>query len=187
MDDPVMGGKSKSTFELSGGVGVFDGVCAIVPSLKAPGFCKLTTTGSAAYPDASAFINGSVLLRVRSTTPEFKGFKVAIDAASLKCPGVGFSPFTTSWKAPFVVPAGAGFTTVKVALPKFSCDWSAYTGACDTKDPGFFGRQHYCCTAETPEKCPSSQTLAAISGVEVWAEGAEGSFHLELQSISVGA
>lgn len=33
-DDPVMGGQSKSTFTQEGGVGVFDGECAIVPSLK---------------------------------------------------------------------------------------------------------------------------------------------------------
>ena len=68
----------------------------------------------------------------------------------------------------------------------FSCDWSSYTGDCSTKDPGIFGRQHYCCTKEHPEKCPSQAALSGISGVEVWAEGAEGSFHLDLESISAG-
>ena len=105
-DDPVMGGKSKSTFSQSGGVGAFDGVCAIVPSLKAPGFCKVATTGGA-YPDISQFLNGSLYLKVRSSTPDFAGFRVAVDAKGLKCPGVAFSPFTTSWKAHFGVPAGA--------------------------------------------------------------------------------
>ena len=123
---------------------------------------------------------------MRSTTPEFKGFKVAVDAAHLKCPGILFSPFTTSWKAPFMVPAGDDYSIVKVPFPNFSCDWSAYTGACDTKDPGMFGKQHHCCGKEHPEKCPSKASLSGITGVEVWAEGAEGDFHLELESISAG-
>jgi len=185
MDDPVMGGQSKSTFEQSGGKGVFDGTCAIVPSLKAPGFCKVYTPTTHDYPDASALVDGTLQLSVRSTTPSFKGFKVAIDAAGLKCPGIAFSPFTTSWKAPFTVPAGSDFSTVTVPLSAFSCDWSSYTGACDTKDPGIFGRQHQCCGAKHPEKCPSKAALSAITGVEVWAEGAEGKFHLEIESISL--
>lgn len=186
MDDPVMGGRSKSTFAQHGGVGVFDGTCAIVPSLSAPGFCKIYTS-SGSYPDASAFVNGSLQLRVRSETPSFKGFRVAVDAAGLKCPGIAFSPFTTSWKAPFAVPAGSSFSTVTVPFSSFSCDWSAYTGACDTKDPGLFGKQHHCCSDKHPEKCPSTAALSAITGVEVWAEGAEGKFHLELQEISASA
>jgi hypothetical protein len=184
-DDPVMGRQSKSTYVQSGGVGSFNGTCAIVPSLNAPGFCKVASVGGA-FPDASRFVNGSLLLRVRSSTPTFGGFKVAVDAKDLKCPGIAFSPFSTSWKAPFTVPAGEVFSTVAVPFSSFSCDWSAYTGACDTKDPGMFGRQHHCCTPEHPEKCPSVAALRGISGLEVWAEGAVGDFELELESISAG-
>jgi len=184
-DDPVMGGQSKSTYEQHDGVGTFNGTCAIVPSLNAPGFCKVASVGGS-FPDASRFVNGSLLLRVRSSTPSFGGFKVAVDAAGLKCPGIAFSPFTTSWKAPFTVPAGSTFSTVSVPFSSFSCDWSSYTGACDTKDPGIFGRQHYCCTAQHPEKCPSVAALGGITGLEVWAEGAAGDFELELESISAG-
>ena len=84
------------------------------------------------------------------------------------------------------MPAGDYFSTVRVPFPSFSCDWSSYTGACDTKDPGIFGKQHYCCTDKHPEKCPSKAALSGITGVEVWADGAEGNFHLELESISAG-
>lgn len=37
MNDPVMGGKSHSTFSKSSEFGTFSGLCAIVPFLKAPG------------------------------------------------------------------------------------------------------------------------------------------------------
>ena len=44
MNDPVMGGASKSTFSVEDGQGHFSGTCAIVPFLKAPGFCKISTS-----------------------------------------------------------------------------------------------------------------------------------------------
>jgi hypothetical protein len=37
LNDPVMGGRSTSTFHVDQSVGIFNGTCAIVPSLKAPG------------------------------------------------------------------------------------------------------------------------------------------------------
>ena len=62
-DDPVMGGKSKSTFTVQDGAAMFAGTCAIVPSLKAPGFCNVGTDHSllrpAKFADASAFIDGT--------------------------------------------------------------------------------------------------------------------------------
>merc|ERR1711971_595410 len=50
MNDPVMGGKSTGTFTIDKDkeVGVFNGTCAIVPSLKAPGFITAAATGSMA-------------------------------------------------------------------------------------------------------------------------------------------
>jgi len=46
MNDPVMGGVSKATFTLDkpSGTALFKGLTAIVPSLKAPGFCNAETT-----------------------------------------------------------------------------------------------------------------------------------------------
>ena len=62
LNDPVMGGRSTSTFKVEGGKGVFDGVCRIVPQLKAPGFCNAEARPSFGQkvPDASAFIEGGL-------------------------------------------------------------------------------------------------------------------------------
>ena len=44
VNDPVMGGTSKATFVIANETGIFQGIAAIVPSLKAPGFCNAETT-----------------------------------------------------------------------------------------------------------------------------------------------
>ena len=59
-----------------------------------------------------------------------------------------------------------------------------FTGECDTKDPT--GEQHVCCSAAHPEVCPTAQHLSSITSLEVWAEGIEGQFQLDLQQISAG-
>ena len=53
----------------------------------------------------------------------------------------------------------------------------------DTKDPGALGKQHHCCTSKEPKYCPTAKFLGAISDLEVWAEGVEGDFHIELDWI----
>ena len=58
---------------------------------------------------------------------------------------------------------------------------SEYTGECSTKDPT--GEQHHCCSAAHQEVCPQAQHLAQLTGFEVWAEGVEGDFQLELLKI----
>merc|ERR1712216_147607 len=76
-NDPVMGGASTSSFEVRDGVGIFNGTCAIVGFLKAPGFAKITSEAPGMLSDVSAHINGSLQLLVRSSTPAYKGFRVA--------------------------------------------------------------------------------------------------------------
>ena len=82
----VMGGKSDSTIKVdsSNKVGVFDGTCAIVPSLNAPGFCKVTTKAGFLkhnkFADISSHLAGHMELRVRSSTPKFAGYRVAFSA-----------------------------------------------------------------------------------------------------------
>jgi len=190
MNDPVMGGKSKSSFAVADGAGKFSGKCAIVPFLKAPGFCKIATERSlfapAKFADASAFIDGSLYLTVKSSTPTYKGFKVDFGAKNLTRPPGSMSHGGASLKANFQLPAAAAdaFVTVKIPFSSFSVDWSDYTGDCDTKDPN--GYQHVCCDAEHPGVCPQAHHLANIESFEVWAEGVEGDFELELQSIAAG-
>ena len=127
MDDPVMGGKSVSTFGTENGMGVFDGTCAIVPFLKAPGFCKIATSGGLLQPkfeDASAYINGALHLLVRTTTPSYKGFKVAFSGKNMTKPHPAHhpGPDVPSMKADFTVPAGSEFSLVKVPFNSFSVD-----------------------------------------------------------------
>merc|ERR1711871_1875863 len=50
----------------------------------------------------------------------------------------------------------------------------------NTKDPT--GKQHYCCSDDA-KYCPTAAFLSTISSLEIWAEGAEGDFHLELDYI----
>lgn len=191
MNDPVMGGQSHSSFDAGNAtspVGIFQGKCAIVPSLKAPGFCKVGTYhGLFAKPnfaDASAFIDGGLLLSVRSSTPEYKGFRVAFAAKNVTRPRPGMHHAPPSFKAGFEVAAGSKFQTVRVPFSSFSVDWSEFTGRCDTKDPT--GEQHVCCSAANREVCPTAQHLSAITSLEVWAEGVEGDFELEIKNIAAG-
>ena len=71
-------------------------------------------------------------------------------------------------------------------LPRsFSWDWSPFTGRCDTKDPT--GAQHHCCGADGDKYCPTAAYLKTLTSLELWAEGAEGNFHLEVKSIAASA
>jgi len=188
-NDPVMGGQSHSSFEVEGSEGHFKGTCAIVPFLKAPGFCKATTQHSFFGPaphfaDASPFINGALYLDVETTTPGYEGFKVAFGAKNAKRPPGSMHFGSPTFKAGFSVPSEHR-TTVKVPFKDFSVDWSDYTGRCDTKDPKS-GFQHRCCSSEHPEVCPGAQHLAEITSLELWAEGAAGDFDLKVFSIGAG-
>lgn len=88
MNDPVMGGRSTSGFHVTAEhVGAFEGTCAVVPFLHAPGFCKITTQDARSsgrllppFPDVSKHLSGALHLRVRTTTPQYAGFKVAFGA-----------------------------------------------------------------------------------------------------------
>ena len=59
-----------------------------------------------------------------------------------------------------------------------------FTGECDTKDPT--GEQHVCCSAQNPEVCPKDYHLRQLTGFEIWAEGVEGQFEIDIKSISAG-
>jgi len=184
LNDPVMGGASKSTFQVTADkTGLFNGTCAIVGFLKAPGFAKIM--GTTQFGDVTGYDN--IALRVRSTIPDYKGFKIAFAA-----PGI---PKTrryggASYKAGFSL-TGSDWQLVEVPLTQFSHDWSAYTGRCDTKDPNHWyhkGPQHYCCSKSglepsKPEVCVDSKYLSNINSLEVWAEGVEGDFNIEIDWI----
>jgi hypothetical protein len=184
LNDPVMGGASTSTFKVSTDkTGVFNGTCAIVGFLKAPGFAKIV--GSAKFADITGYDN--IALMVRSSTPDYKGFKVAFAA-----PGIPKTSLYggSSYKAGFNL-TGGDWQLVEVPLTDFSYDWSGYTGRCDTKDPASAfsaGKQHYCCDKSglqpsKPDVCVDKKFLSKIDSVEVWAEGIHGDFNIEISWI----
>jgi len=184
LNDPVMGGASTSSFKVSSdNTGVFNGTCAIVGFLKAPGFAKIV--GSGDFADITGYDN--IALRVRSSTPSYEGFKVAFAA-----PGIPKTSIFggSSYKAGFNL-TGGDWQVVEIPLTRFSYDWSGYTGRCDTKDPDSMfskGPQHYCCSKSglspsKPEVCVDAKYLSKINSLEVWAEGVQGNFNIEVDWI----
>ena len=171
-----MGGQSSGTWAVAAdGYGIFDGEVKDVPSLSAPGFIKAAADGS--FNDASAAIDGNLVLTVRTTSPEYKGFRVSFasgtSSPSYACSGGGGIPFSRGcFKAQFDVPAGDDFVEVAVPFNMFSDLWSSATGEQTTT------------CAEDASACPTAEKLAAIQRVEVWAEGADGAVHLELLSVA---
>jgi len=175
LNDPVMGGKSSGTWALGASYGIFDGEVLDVPSLKAPGFIKAAADGK--FADVSTALGGDLVLQVRSTTPEYKGFRVTIVAGTVSpsyaCSGGGSLPFSRGcFKAKFSVGAGDDWSTVRIPFTSFSDKWSPATGEQTTT------------CAQDADVCPTTATLSGLKRVEVWAEGSDGKVHLEIKSIS---
>merc|ERR1711957_1083805 len=132
------------------------------------------------FADSSSAASGSLVLSVRSTTPEYKGFHVSFASGTLApsyaCAGGGSIPLSRGcFKASFSVAAGDDFQTIRIPFSNFSDKWSPATGA-QTKT-----------CAEDKDVCPTAAKLAGIKRLEVWAEGADGKAHLEIQSITAEA
>merc|ERR1712187_856385 len=180
LNDPVMGGKSTGTWTVDNQkqVGVFDGEVVDVPSLKAPGFIKAAADAKY-FPDASSVAGGDIVLSVRSTTPEYKGFRVTVVSgavsANFACAGGGGLPFSRGcYKAKFSVPESSNgeYQTIRIGMRAFSDLWSSATGE-HTKE-----------CADDASACLTAAKLAKIQRIEVWAEGVAGKVHLEVQKIS---
>jgi len=174
LNDPVMGGQSHGTWTLGSSYGVMDGAVLDVPSLKAPGFIKAAADGT--FADVSAALGGDLLLEVRSTTPAYKGYRVTFASGTLSpsyaCAGGGSIPLSRGcYKANFTVPAGDDFATVRIPFNTFSDKWSPATGEQTTT------------CAQDADVCPTAKALSKIIRVELWAEGADGSVHLEVKSV----
>jgi hypothetical protein len=175
LNDPVMGGKSTGTWNLGDGFGIMDGEVVDVPSLSAPGFIKAQAKGS--FPDVSEFIDGSLVLTVRTTNPEYEGYRVSIvsGAASpdFSCSAGGSLPFSRGcYKQKFSVPAGDDFAEVKIPFNTFSDKWSSATGEQTTT------------CADDADVCMTASKLAKLQMMEFWGEGASGKVHLEVKSVS---
>merc|ERR1719161_2189075 len=175
LNDPVMGGKSTGTWSLGDGFGILDGEVVDVPSLSAPGFIKAAADGR--FPDISAFADGSLVLKVRTSTPDYAGYRVSFlsGAASpdFSCAAGGSLPLSRGcFKNKFSVPAGSDFVEVKLPFNSFSDKWSSATGEQTTT------------CADDASVCPTAAKLKKIQRVEFWGEGAAGKLHLEVKSVS---
>merc|ERR1712039_668779 len=175
LNDPVMGGKSTGTWSVGNGFGILDGQVVNVPALKAPGFIKAAADGK--FPDVSEFIDGSLVLSVRTTTPEYAGYRVTFVAgatsASFACAAGGSLPFSRGcFKQKFSVPAGSNFVEIKLPFNTFSDKWSSATG------------EHNAECAKDKSVCPTASKLSKIQRIEFWGEGAAGKLHLEVKSVS---
>jgi len=175
LNDPVMGGKSSGTWAVQDGFGVLDGEVVNVPSLSAPGFIKAAADGK--FPDASSAFGGNLVLKVRSSTPDYVGFRVTFVAgatsASFACAAGGSLPLSRGcFKAKFSVPSGSDFTQIKIPFTDFSYKWSSATGEQTTT------------CAESADVCPTASKLSKIQRIEFWGEGANGKLHLEVQEVS---
>jgi apolipoprotein D and lipocalin family protein len=175
LNDPVMGGKSSGTWALSSGAGVLDGEVVNVPSLSAPGFIKAAADGQ--FPDISSAFGGNLVLTVRSSTPEYAGFRVTFVSGAtspgFSCSAGGSLPLSRGcFKAKFTVAAGSDFTNIKIPFSDFSDKWSSATGEQTTT------------CAQSADVCPTASKLSKIQRVEFWAEGANGKLHLEVKSVT---
>lgn len=164
-NDPVMGGKSTGTFNIERGVGVFDGVCAIVPALKAPGFINAGTVDALKrFPDISAC--KGIELEVKSSVA-YAGYRFSFSNAHPS----GAKFFASGFKSHFDAPVG-DFAKVVIPFSNFTDLWDDATGlpikTCQ----------------EDKQYCPDQKTLNNIKTVRLWAEGVEGKVHLELKSIA---
>lgn len=170
IDDPVMGGLSHSTFtvDTTRHVGVFDGECKIVPSLKAPGFCNAEASSGflQRMPDASATFNGGHggMIYAYNSTGKLESFKVAF--------GTRLEYNFGSFKADVNLTSDGRVHRLFVPFKAFSNKWSASTG--EPTVP---------CSEKNPEVCPTAESLKDIGSVGVWAEGVAGKFHVELHSV----
>jgi len=177
MNDPVMGGISSGTWSVNEEeqFGVMVGTVRDVPSLHAPGFIKAYADGI--FNDASEALEGDLVLKLRSSTSEYTGFRVTFAAGTLTpehaCAGGGVVPFSKGcFKSKFVVEPGTEFSEVRIPFNSFSDHWSPATG------------DQLTTCAEDASVCPTAKDLSGIKRIEVWGEGIAGDVNLEVKSIS---
>merc|ERR1711937_36841 len=122
-------------------------------------------------------IDGNLVLSVRTTNPEYEGYRVTVVSGaaspSFSCSSGGSLPLSRGcFKNKFSVPAGDDFVDVKIPFNTFSDKWSSATGEQTTT------------CADDSSVCPTASKLSKIQRVEFWGEGASGKLHLEVQSVS---
>jgi hypothetical protein len=176
MNDPVMGGQSTSSVSVGDGMASFEGTCAIVPFLRAPGFITMTTgvhpsprggrsknSSAAAFPDVS---NCQGLTLNMRTTVDYKGYYVSFGTD--KAPGGRYS---MGYKTHLDLAASDAFGNVMLPFSDFSSKWDDATG-----------KTKVTCQ-EDHQYCPSLDNLRDMKTISFWGEGVEGTVALDVKYI----
>lgn len=165
-NDPVMGGESTGTFTQQNGLGIFDGNVVDVPSLKAPGFIKVSSQsflGLGKFKDVS--MCSSLTITAKSSS-DYAGYRISFGNAHPS----GGKFFAFGYKAHFSPKIGE-FGTVSIPFNMFSDLWDDGTGDLIKT------------CAEDAQYCPTKAALENLKTVSIWAEGVAGKVHLEIKSI----
>lgn len=182
MNDPVMGGRSYSSLKIENGVASFEGKCAIVPSLNAPGFITMVTGKStplnpfrpnAKFPDVSTCTG--LKFNVRSRT-KYDGYYVSFGRAHV--PG---GRFAFGYKSALMIASESesesdsttsdDFNDVIIPFNEFSSNWDDATG-----------KTKVTCK-DDPTYCPTIAALKNMKTMSFWGEGVEGDVALDIRSI----
>merc|ERR1740117_1988907 len=168
-----MGGKSKSSLVIENGVAIFEGTCAIVPFLHAPGFITMVTGDPYSSKEKSVFPDVStcdgITLNIRSRT-QYSGYYISFGTD--RVPGGGHamgykSPLFQDGKVPF----GLDFIDIIIPFNEFSSNWDEGSGKTkiSCKDNNIY--------------CPTISTLQNMKSMSFWGEGVEGDVALDIRYI----
>jgi len=177
VDDPVMGGVSQSEITIVSHTKTMDdkdvnfsylqwtGVVLDVSFLSAPGFCSVETKISDAhFNDASEATE--IVLKVRSQTPQYQGFKLSFSSSLTE------KPIFASFKADFFLADTTDWQMITMPFNTFSSKWSAFSG-----------EQLLACSPRNNEVCPTANDLANLLQITVSAEGVSAPFQLDIGSV----
>lgn len=183
LNDPVMGGKSKSSLSIGNGMATFEGICAIVPFLHAPGFITMVTgsqyssgggylkrlfrghssSNSALFPDVSGCTGLALSLR---TSEDYKGYYVSFGTD--RAPG---GRYARGYKTHLDLTPSDDFANFEIPFSEFSSKWDDATGKTTVS------------CQEDPRFCPSVDNLRDMKTISFWGEGVEGNVALDVRSI----
>jgi len=158
VNDPVMGGQSKSTFSTQPPLGIFEGEVKVVTFLGSPGFCNLETRGALAFPDVSG-TDGIVVDAKQTLDGGLKNFDVRVATAQSNAAKNG-----ASWGANFEMESGKD--SYFVPFSAFTCMWRG----------------------QTLSTCGNiADQLSSVTQLTVGSGGVAGPFRLELTSLSAAS
>ena len=163
-DDPVMGGRSHSTFNESDGVGMWAGTVAIVPFLHAPGFCTIRTGGvgvSSSFPDVSGTKKLKMMVRSNSTSI-LTEFSLTVETKG----GVTPNGRQGTYSGNITIPNTGKWTEVESEWSNFFFEWRGEA-------------------VKGPKLMTQLNEITQI-GLSTYFPGKVGTFGLEIKSFSAG-